>query len=69
MRATIKNFILKFVNWKIVISYKIWKKKKEKRFFKVIGDNQNISKEFDWKPTISFERGISGNSEFERDVI
>ena len=28
---------------------------KENNFFKVIGDNQNISKEFDWKPTISLK--------------
>ena len=72
--TTIKNFILKFVkigkfNHKLLKFGK--KRMKENNYFKVIGDNQNISKEFDWKPTISFERGMKlAIGEFrKRDVI
>jgi len=44
---------------------------KENNFFRVVGDNQNISKEFDWKPKISIEKGMKlAIDEFrKRDVI
>lgn len=72
--TAIKKFIFKFVkigkfNHRLLKFGK--KKMKENNFFRVVGDNQNISKEFDWKPKISIEKGMKlAIDEFrKRDVI
>lgn len=71
---SIRKFIIKFV--KIAkFNQRLLKfgtkKMEENNFLKVVGDNQNISKEFDWKSTTSIERGMKiVIDEFKRrDVI
>ena len=71
---SIKNFIIKFAKIgkfnRRLLKFGA-KKMEENKFLKVIGDNRNISKEFDWKPTISMEKGMKLTiDEFKRrDVI